>query len=84
MAPNVWPSLELPKPPNGKTIAAALQTLRRPPGRRANSLLSGNQITGLYRLALDLDTGVQRLGVEVLSGLSAKHWCRQRIAVEGE
>jgi hypothetical protein len=54
--------------------------------RRANGLLSGNQMTGLYRLALDLDldTGVQRLGVEVLSSLSAKHRCGQRIAREGE
>jgi hypothetical protein len=39
-------------------MSDTVQFLGRDPGRRANNLRSGNQITRLYRLALDLETGV--------------------------
>jgi hypothetical protein len=54
--------------------------LRRTSRRKANSLRGGSQITRLYRLALDLDTSLQRLRVEAINRLSAKHWRKQRMA----
>jgi hypothetical protein len=80
MAKLLGTSHRLPIEPTTHNIGVNGRDTNPREGRRAESLRSSNQIIRLYRLALDLDNSVQRLGVEVLSGLSAKHWRRQRSA----